>query len=137
MMKTLTAPNLSETLPVRETIETEIGTIYFYDNLVVMEAKPNISLSIKNGLFILFRGIKMIGLRPVVYISNRVNDYAVDPNDYRFLEMVPNLKGIAIVTYNETSRQIAELESEFVRKPFATFTNLEHAKLWAIAILNK
>jgi len=135
MMK-LEAPKIDPELLINDILETEIGTIYFYDNIVVMEAKEDSLLSIRTGLSILLNCVKIIGTRPVVYISNRINNYAVDPNDYKFLELVPNLKGIAIVSYSPTALATSKLEARFFRKPFQTFMNMKDATNWANQILH-
>lgn len=135
MTDTTYAPRLSDTLLAKEILDTEIGTIYFYDNILVMEGKENSIFSIKTSLFILLKVIKMVGTKPVVYISNRVNSYSVDPNDYKYLEMIPNLKGIATVSYNNITKSSAKLEQKFFKKPFRDFESLDDAKFWAMEVL--
>lgn len=115
----------------RKVLDTEIGKIYIYDRIVLMEGKTNVNISIRNGMSILVDVARAVGFRPVVYISNRINAYSVDPNDYKYLEMIPNLKGIAIVTYNEYSYNTARMEENFIKKPFRVFSKLEVAKTWA------
>lgn len=137
MIDTSYAPRLSEDHEVKEVLDTEIGTIYFFDNILVMEAKEDVLISIKTGLSILLDVVKRVGLKSVVYISNRVNSYSVDPNDYKFLNMIPNLKGVAIVSYSEVNKQTADLEKSFIKKPCKTFDNLSEAKLWALEVLEK
>jgi hypothetical protein len=137
MIDTTYAPRLSEDLQANEVLDTEIGTIYFYDSILVMEAKEDVLISIKTGLSILLDVVKRVGLKPVVYISNRVNSYSVDPNDYKFLNMIPNLKGIAIVSYSEINFQTVDLEKSFIKKPCESFNNLLEAKEWANEVLGK
>lgn len=128
----LLAPKTKTRKPAdSKVLDTEIGTIYIMDNMIVMEAKPNVNITIRNGMFILLKVVKLCANRPMVYISNRVNSYSVDPNDYKFLEMIPNLKGIAVVTYCPRRKQAALLEERFFRKPFKTFGTLVEAKTWA------
>ena len=115
----------------RKVFDTELGKIFIYDNLVIMEGKPNVVMTIKTGMSILIDVAKAVGIRPVVYISNRINSYSVDPNDYKYLEMIPHLKGIGIVTYNDRACEIAKLEEHFFSKPFKVFRNLDDAKAWA------
>lgn len=137
MIDTTYAPRLSEDIQAKEVLDTELGTIFFYDNILVMEAKEDVLISIKTGLSILLEVVKRVGLKPVVYISNRVNSYSVDPNDYKFLNMIPNLKGVAIVSYNETNLKTADLEKSFIKKTCESFDNLSDAKVWAKEVLEK
>lgn len=135
-MELLETPNPSNLLEIKEVLDTELGTIHIYENIIVMEAKENVVISIKNGLFILLKVIKMVGTRPMIYISNRKNSYSVNPNDYKYLEMIPNLKGIAVVSYENTGSNTAELERLFYKKPFCNVTSLEDAKNWAAEVLH-
>ncbi|RMA58909.1 SpoIIAA family protein [Ulvibacter antarcticus] len=116
-------------------LDTEIGEIKIYDNLIIMEGKEDSLFSFRTGIFILLNLISQVGIRPVVYISNRVNNYSVDPNDYKYLEMIPNLKGIAVVSYSDWAKNAAKLEKRFYKKPFETFGSLDEAKEWASSLL--
>lgn len=126
-----------KTLLLKDVIETELGNIYFYDSIIMMEAKEDALLSFKTGIFILLKVISKIGTKPVVYISNRVNSYAVAPTDYKYLEMIPNLKGIAVVNYHESRQEAVEIEKRFFKKPFKVFNTLHDARDWADLILEK
>lgn len=121
----------------KKVLNTELGTITIYNNIVIMEAKENVTISIKTGLFILLDVVKMVGTKPIVYISHRLNSYSVNPNDYKYLDMIPNLKGIAIVCYSEQGNRTAEFEEAFIHKPFKVFGNLMDAKRWSYKILDK
>ena len=73
---------------------------------------------------------------PFVYITNRVNSYAVDPTIYKGVSQVETLKGFAVVSTTLSARN-AEIERLFLNKPFEIFSDLNDAKLWAIQVLNK
>lgn len=119
-----------------QVLDTALGQIIIDKDHIIMTANPEVEISIKTGIFILLDVVKKVGTRPVVYISNRINCYSLDPNDYKYLEMVPNLKGIAIVAYNEIIRDRALLEERFFRKPFKAFSDLTEAKEWASAVVD-
>ena len=131
----LDAPTSIQDLSLRDTLTTELGTIRIYDQIIVMEAKEDALLSLRTGLFILLKVIQLVGTRPVVYISNRVNSYSVDPNDYKYLEMIPTLKGIAVVKHDAIGIRAVELERWFYNKPFSVFESMEDAVFWAQEIL--
>ena len=135
-MMTMNAPKLVDDLVLKNVLDTELGTIQFYDNLIVMEAKEDVVISLKTGMFILLKVISIVGTKPVVYISNRVNSYAVVPTDYKYLEMIPNLRGIAVVSYSPYTKESVELESRFFNKPFTVFDNMNDAKNWSRELLN-
>ncbi|AVI51767.1 hypothetical protein C5O00_11555 [Pukyongia salina] len=117
-------------------LKTDLVTVYFYTDIVIVEAKEGVTLSYKTAFSILVMGLKYVGSRPFVYIANRVNSYSVNPNDYVYLEKVPTLKGIAIVTPTELGKKNAELELNFFRKPMEIFDNVSEAYLWGKQLLH-
>lgn len=135
-MSKLNPHNLPEEISLSEILESDIGTIYFYPNLVVVEAKEGVTLSYTTGFSLLVSGLRRLGSRPFVYIANRINSYSVNPNDYIYLEKVPSLKGIAIVTPNEIGKKNAEMELNFFNKPMAIFDSISEAYTWGTQILN-
>jgi len=69
--------------------------------------------------------------KPVVYISNRIFSYAVDPITYLETSKIHNLLAMAIVTDNEVYRSNALLEKKFYKKDFAVFKTLSEAVGWS------
>jgi hypothetical protein len=133
----LTNPhNLSGSTALKHVLKTDIVTIYFYEGIVVVEAEEGVTLSYKTGFSILVSGLKYLGNRPFVYITNRVNSYSVNPNDYIYLEKIPTLKGLGIVTPNEIGMQNAELELNFFKKPMEIFSSLSEAYQWGMEVLH-
>ncbi|MBV1924371.1 MAG: hypothetical protein KUG68_10135 [Flavobacteriaceae bacterium] len=118
-----------------KTVENELGKAHIYKNIIVMEAKPGVTISFETGFSILLAWTKTIGNHPWVYIANRLNSYAVNPTDYKYLEKVPTLKGFAIVTPGGLGRTNAELEEKFFNKPFKVFNTLDDAFDWSISLL--
>ena len=111
-------------------LETDIGILYFYGNIVVFEAFEGVILSYKTGFSVLLKGLTIVGTQPFVYISNRIHSYSIKPMDYKYLNKVPTLKCCGIVTYSEVGHSKAELESNFFKKPFRVFDNLSEAVIW-------
>ena len=72
-----------------------------------------------------------------MYISNRVNSYSLDPNDYKHLNEIPTLKGIGVIQYKRSIKTALELENLFVKKPFKTFNDLDSAIEWALEKIEK
>jgi hypothetical protein len=67
------AQKLAQRIRLREVLETKLGTIYFTHNMVMQEAKENVVVSLKTEILILLKVISMLGTKPAVYISNRIN----------------------------------------------------------------
>jgi hypothetical protein len=69
--------------------------------------------------------------REMVYISNRVNSYTVNPLIYNETEKIPNLIAIAMIPETDTMRKNAEYERTFFDKPYEIFETLGEAIFWA------
>ncbi len=124
---------------VRDTtyiMENEILTAYFYDNIVVVEVNEGKTLSYKTAFTLLVKGLTHLRNKPWVYISHRVNSYSVQPTDYKYLNKVPTLKGIAVVSPQSQEDPTFSLESTFCKKPFVKKATLEDAYRWAIELLD-
>lgn len=131
-MNTNNPHKLADNVILKQLLETEIGTIYFYEKVVIVEAIEGVTLSYKTSFSILVKALQITGLKPFVYISNRVNSYSVDPNDYKYLNQIPSLKGIAIVSTLESARKNAALEKSFSKKTMEIFEDISDAYQWAV-----
>ncbi len=127
--------NLPEEAPLLDILKTKIGTVYFYENFVIVEANEGALLSYSTSFQILLKGLQIMKNRPLVYIANRINSYSVNPTDFKYLESVPTLKGIALVHHTEESKVNAYYESTFFNKPIESFDSLEDAYYWAQNLL--
>ena len=134
-MKQTLPHDLPKDVQLMDVLETEILTVYFYPEFIVVEAFEGINLSYKTGFTILLKVIKLIGSKPCFLISNRINSYSVNPTDYKYLDMIPNLKGIGIVSTTERGRSNAQLEAKFFKKPFKVFDDMKSAYFWGKELL--
>lgn len=75
--------------------------------------------------------------KPFVYITHRINSYAVDPTIYKETSNVKSLAGFAVVSASTIALQAAQVEKLFLKKPFEVFNDLQHAVNWANSILSK
>tara|TARA_R110002124_G_C8974716_1_gene515869 strand:- start:12138 stop:12611 length:474 start_codon:yes stop_codon:yes gene_type:complete len=129
-MNTTQPHNLPEPFTLTDSIKTEIGTVYFYGNFVVVEMNEGVNVSFKTGFSILLKGLSILGGKPCIYIANRIHSYSVTPTDYKYLNKVPSLKGVAIVNHLESTAANTQLEASFCKKPFEVFNSLEEAFQW-------
>jgi|TARA_R100000306_G_scaffold12158_3_gene14275 hypothetical protein len=127
---------LPETAVLKNIMDSKIGTIYFYGNIVIVEAKEGVTLSYKNAFPILVKGLTYLKVSSWVYISNRINSYSLIPQDYKYLEKVPTLKGIAVVAKTNIGLKNTEVEATFFNKPFVSFSNLTEAYNWGKDLLD-
>lgn len=123
--------NLPDEFTLEKVMESEVGVFYFYGNIIVFEAYEGVVVSYKTGFSILLKFLSILGTKPFVYISNRVNSYSINPVDYKYVNNIPTLKSLGIVYYNEMGKANAELEEKFCKKPFQIFNNLTEAFIWA------
>lgn len=75
--------------------------------------------------------------RKLVYISNRINSYSVDPLTYGFAGTIENLVAMAIVVSSESKRKAAQFEKDFYKKSFGIFSTLAEAVSWSYQVLGK
>lgn len=123
--------NLPTEFKLNTILETDIGNLSFYGNIVVFEGGEGIVLSYKSGFSILLKGLKILKSNPWILVSNRVNSYSTIPVDFKYLNQIHTLKAIAIVNYSKFAEMNSELESKFCKKPFKTFHNVHDAVNWA------
>ncbi|WP_410005048.1 hypothetical protein [Aequorivita nionensis] len=127
--------NLPADFQLKKTLDTDIGMVYFYDNIVVFEAKEGIIMSYKTGFSILLKGLNYLGPKRWVLISNRVHSYSIKPMDYKYLNKVPTLRAVGVVNYSEVGHSNAQLEAKFCKKPFQMFDDLTEAVIWSKGFL--
>lgn len=75
--------------------------------------------------------------KTMVYISNRVKSYSVNPLVYPKAATIPNIIAIAIIPKTSIMRRNAKYEKQFYEKPFEIFDNLTHAIYWAHGLILK
>jgi len=118
-------------------IKTKEILIKIYDRVVIVEIAEGIKVSYGTGYHVFGRLMSMIGDKPWIYISNRVNSYSLDPNDYRHFNEISTLKGIGVIQYEKSIKTAVELEKMFIKKPFKTFNDLNPAIEWGLEIIKE
>jgi hypothetical protein len=68
---------------------------------------------------------------PFVYLTHRVNSYAVDTSIYSKTSQLENLIGFGVISKNYLAKSNAEIEKLFLSKPFRIFDSLDDAIEWA------
>ena len=107
----------------------------FYDNYVISTINEDVDLTIeKSNLMAKIAG-DYFGKKPFVYITNRINNYTVDPEVYKRISKLECLAGFVVVSNSIGSIKNALFEKIFLDKPFQIFNNLDDAILWAENIL--
>ena len=89
--------SLPDNTTLSDVIENEYATVYFYGNITVVEVNEGVTISFKTGISLLLKSLTLLGTKPFIIISNRINSYSVNPTDYKYLEIVPSLRVLSIV----------------------------------------
>ncbi|MDY8138985.1 hypothetical protein [Aquimarina sp. 2201CG5-10] len=72
---------------------------------------------------------------PFVYITHRINSYAVDPIIYIKTAQVTNLVGFAVVSKNPMQKIQTKLEKSLFNKEFRYFDDMNSALKWKDEII--
>ncbi len=107
----------------------------FYENYVIGIIKDGITIC-ENETDIVTKAAHLFFKKmPFVYISKRINSYAVNPVIYQSLSKNKNMIGFAVVSNNYSSLTSAEVEKLFYERPFGIFNAIDEAKRWANTLL--
>lgn len=111
-------------------IDLDFVTVKLFDSFVISSIKEGVSLKKKqlNELFEIFN--LYYEDIPFVSIANREFDYSIDPNLLK-TKSHPSIVGIAVVCYNDRSKEMAQFEKNFYPGPFEIFENIKEAIVWA------
>jgi len=117
---------------VEDILVSEHGVYYFFEEFIIAEIAEGYLYNWASAQEVIEVATKHYGEnKSICYITNRVNNYSVNPTDWlKFFKGDYNLNGYAIVTYTETGWFNAILEKLFFPKNFERFTNLHEAVNW-------
>lgn len=120
-----------------KTIELIDINLEFYDRMVISEVKEDVIFELPHVEQILRICNEVFEGKDYVYISNRKNNYNVNPTIYFELKDVKSLLGIGIVSERYEALKVATFEKQFSPVPFDIFSNMEEARAWAKTLLKK
>lgn len=117
--------------------KTHFGTVEYHENIAVGIVNAGVDFG-KECVDTLIEGLnRNFQDKPFIYISNRVNDYSLNPAETRRLELETNMIGAAFVLVRRFSFDSFQTEKVFYRIPTHACTSKEDAMNWAHKILNK
>ncbi|WNH09983.1 hypothetical protein [Thalassobellus suaedae] len=122
---------------MRKTLTLPLGTFYIYDNYLIVEINEGETITTENNKILENIAITYFNTKKFIYITHRVNSYAVDPAIYRKTSLIENLAGFAVVATNNIALSNADIEKLFLNKPFESFTKLNKAIEWGQSILKQ
>ena len=111
---------------------SKYGNYYFFKDFIVSEIKQGVIYNWEASQDAIEAAIEYYGENPsICYISNRVNQYSVNPIDwFKFFKSEKNLNGYAIVSYTENGWINALIEKLFFSSKIERFNNLSEAIIW-------
>ena len=119
-----------------KTITYPFGSVSIHDNYLIAIMNEGVTISPELNDVLERIAKDYFSNKKFVYITHRLNSYAVDPNIYFRTSKIQNLAGFAVVSGKKIVIDNTDLESVFLSKPFKTFNNIEEAIKWANELCN-
>ena len=111
-------------------VELEFTVLEFYPNYVSSQPREGQVLEGKKMTDLVEVCTSFYNGKYFVYLSNRINDYNVNPTVYINLHNVKNLAGIGIICKNQSAFNTATFEKQFSKIPYEVFREREPALQW-------
>ncbi|HUH29307.1 hypothetical protein [Gelidibacter sp.] len=113
----------------------EDSEVFIFDDFIINQVKEAVVIEPHHNDIFNEVVQKHFSGKNMVYISNRVKSYSVNPLIYPEAEKIPNLIAIAIIPKTALMRRNAEYEQEFFDKPYEIFDSLSEAIVWVHSIM--
>ena len=119
------------------TSELSFAELEFYkDYVVAVIAEDTVVSDIHfNELIQCFD--EQYGEKGYVYISNRKNNYNVNPIYFKRLETISKMKALVVVNHQPSRIEISNFEEHFCPIPYMVFNSLEEAAAWSEEFMRK
>ena len=111
--------------------------VEIYDDYVKAIMKEGVTVSPEHNSVLLQIVEKHFKNRPFVYITHRINSYAVDPTIYLETTKIKNLVGFSVVSSDPKQKMQTKVEKIFFGKEFEQFDTMEEALVWKDMIIKK
>ena len=123
--------NLYNTLKHKE-VNLPFGNYYFFDTFLIAEINDGIHFDWEKAELTIQEILKFYGKDARIgYISNRTNNYSIDPQNWIKSQQDYNFMiASAIVAYEDISYKVATLEKHFSKKKLKRCHSIEEAITW-------
>lgn len=118
-------------------LSTEDTECFIFDDFLINQIKEGVVVEPKHNEELNNVIKEYFSGKDMVYVSNRVKSYSVNPLIYTETEAIPNLVAIAMIPKTDVMRKNAEYERNFYDKPYEIFDTLTEAITWVQSILEK
>lgn len=116
-------------------IDNKDFELFIFDDFIINQIKDGVSIEPHHNEKLNTIIQEHFSHKDMVYISNRVKSYSVNPLIYPKTEAIPNLIAMAIIPKTNVMRKSAEYERNFYDKPYEIFDNLTDAINWVQKLL--
>lgn len=123
--------------PYPKKIALDFTEIEVYEDYLISTVKEGVVFDLPHlekihMVFDTFFPDKLFG-----FISNRKNDYTVNPTCFMHHSKYPRLIGEAVLCHTKSSYNISQFEKKFYSRPFEAFFSLDECKSWIDALYIK
>jgi len=117
--------------------DLEDAELFIFDEFIINQVKEGVTIEPHHNEILNEYIQKFYSGENMVYVSNRVKSYSVNPMIYPEAEKIPNLIAMAIIPDTHVMRKNAEFEKEFYDKPYEIFDHLTDAIRWVHKIVGQ
>ena len=110
---------------------------FIFDEFIVNQIREGVTITPDHNLKLKEIIDRHFKNKPVVYISNRIFSYSVDPITYVGTSKIHNLLAIAVVAETEINLKNARYEGTFYNNSFQVFKTLSEAIQWVQEVINE
>lgn len=113
-----------------EVLKLKFCKIQVYKNYIVVIVDEGETIDMNKSSQLIEVAKSIFPEEPFVYVTHRLNSYAVDPEVYGPVSEIANLAGFCVVSSNFMAKTNAEIEKLFLKKPFAILDTIKEAEQW-------
>ena len=119
-------PQSNLTSQIVKQVKSDIGNIYFFNHLAIVEINDGVHLDSSNVQQTITTLINYFGQDNAFgLIANRTNSYSISLLDINKIKpILPNIVAYGVVSYNLAGRMNAEIENNFCKTQNISFRNL-------------
>ncbi|MFD2561125.1 hypothetical protein [Aquimarina rubra] len=117
--------------------QLDFGLIEIFEDYIKVTMNEGVTVSPKHNCVLLEMVEKHFKNKAFLYLTHRINSYAVDPTIYLETAKIENLIGFAVVSKDPRQKKQTKLEKAFFSKELRRFDNIESALQWKDKLLKK
>ncbi|WP_298538563.1 hypothetical protein [uncultured Aquimarina sp.] len=117
--------------------QTDFGLAEIYEDYIRVIINEGVTVTPDDNNTLLEMVENHFKNKPFVYISHRINSYAVNPTVYLETVKIKNLVGLAVVSDDPRQKKQTIVEKTFFNKELRQFDDLESALLWKKQLLKQ